>query len=61
MSRKIIQIAVDSQPEDNLFNAWVSVTALCDDGSVWECVKNPDDRDWKWLESLPDVPQDRDK
>mgnify|MGYP000597071409 CR=1 FL=1 len=48
--RKIIQIATDADAGD-----WWSLSALCDDGSVW--MLKPADGRLTW-ERLPDIPQD---
>ena len=55
MERKIIQIAVDSQPYTPDFVGWNCVTALCSDGTVWE-LNEPQSRDAEW-KKLPDIPQ----
>ena len=57
--RKIIQIAIDSQPTTQDWNAWSVTTALCDDGSVWELQYNPELKQRVW-ERVPDIPQDND-
>ena len=55
--RKIIQISTDSQPSSNDWDAWTTITALCDDGTLWEfqlSETSPEQRNWT---KLPDVPQ----
>lgn len=55
--RQIIQIAVDSQPGSESWDAWVVTTALCDDGTVWELEFNRISKKREWTK-LPDIPQE---
>ena len=55
--RKIIQIAVESQPDSQSWNAFYTVTGLCDDGTVWELDFNSETQQREWYK-LPDIPQD---
>ena len=55
--RKLIQIAVDSQPTCESWNGWVCVTGLCDDGSLWELEYCNEAKERKWKQ-LPPIPQD---
>ena len=48
--RKIIQITTDTDATDNEF--W-GITALCDDGTVWQLL----DYESGW-NRVPDIPQD---
>lgn len=55
--RKIIQIAMDSQPAGDVSDAWCVTTALCDDGTVWELEYNRTKGVKEWT-MLPEIPQD---
>lgn len=51
MNRKVIQIATT---QDSTNDSVISVTALCDDGSIWQTSHIYSWREWK---KLPDIPQ----
>ena len=55
--RKIIQIAVESQPDSPSWNSFYTVTALCDDGTVWELdfTRETQQREWH---KVPDIQQE---
>ena len=53
MSRKIIQISGESIPGDTQNEHWFNLTALCDDGTLWEFYGLTPA--WR---RLPSVPQD---
>ena len=55
--RKIIQIAVDSQPESQSWGSWTCITGLCDDGTVWELDYCHEAKERKWTQ-IPAIPQD---
>ena len=55
--RKIIQIAVESQPDSPSWNSFYTVTALCDDGTVWELDFNRETQQREW-HKVPDIPQE---
>ncbi len=54
--RKVIQITTDSQPDSSSWEAWCCLTALCDDGTIWELMFNKLERKRVW-EKLPEIPQ----
>lgn len=57
--RKIIQICTDSQPSDEHWEAWSILTALCDDGTLWEINCNDKISTQTWRK-LPNIPQSDD-
>ena len=56
MARKIIQISESVTPETPYHACFWSLTALCDDGTLWNksSIKEP------W-EQIPNVPQDNEE
>ena len=54
--RKIIQISTDSQPSSNDWVAWCTITALCDDGTVW-ALDYDSIKEKKVWKKQPDIPQ----
>lgn len=53
MVRKIIQISESVVPETQFHQLFWSLTALCDDGTLWNKSAIKDD----WVQ-IPNVPQD---
>jgi ribosome-associated toxin RatA of RatAB toxin-antitoxin module len=54
--RKIIQISTVNHPLNLIIGKWSIITALCDDGTLWqfECDFEIPNKIWK---KLPDIPQ----
>lgn len=57
--RKIIQITADSEaPIPGASSGWITITALCNDGTVWDLdydhTKNPSVRRWTKLPPIPE-------
>lgn len=51
-NRKVVQIHRVIGPDTRYWQQAVLTTAVCDDGTVWECLNND-----SW-EQLPPIPQD---
>jgi hypothetical protein len=57
--RKVIQIAVDSLPDNRGCDCYQELFALCDDGSIWLCEPNKGNNFKLEWQQLPPVPQEQ--
>ena len=57
--RKVIQIVVDSQPENSGCNCYQELFALCNDGSIWLGKPNSENNFKLEWQQLPPIPQEQ--